>query len=74
MKLTEPWRRELRIAAEDPRGVRDRHLSSGYLRASWHAKMSRMVEAGLFTPYVHGGYEITAAGRAALAQPAKEGE
>jgi len=30
--------------------------------------MSRRVAEGLFSPYVHGGYEITDSGRAAAAQ------
>ncbi len=37
--------------------------ASGFGRASWHAKMSRLVADDYFRPYVHGGYEITLKGR-----------
>jgi hypothetical protein len=40
----------------------------GIMRNNWHKMMSRLVVAGLVTPYPHGHtYEITEAGRRAAA-------
>lgn len=41
--------------------------NNGLARAAWRRKMERLVAAGLMRPYVHGGYELTAAGEAAAA-------
>lgn len=72
-KLTKATIRDLRQAADNRLGVLTPHPSWGGLqRASWHARMSRHVADGMFSSYVHGGYEITDAGRAALAQQEAE--
>lgn len=66
-KLTKAQCRELRRAANHPLGIVDTGIGWGGLqRASWHARMSALVSDGLLRPYVHGGYEITDTGRAAL--------
>lgn len=68
-KLTKGCLRELERAAQHPLGITDTVAGWGGLqRAGWHARMSNYVAGGYFRPYVHGGYEITPAGRAALLQ------
>lgn len=47
-------------------GVIEPSGTKGYARNNWTRMMERLVKEGLVTPYVHGGYEITAAGQAAL--------
>lgn len=68
-KLTKALVRDLRQASGNHLGLLTPHHSWGGLqRAAWHARMSRYVADGLLKPYVHGGYEITPAGRAALTE------
>jgi hypothetical protein len=65
--LTRAQREQLGIALRSPLGVVERpHLRSGLASASWDRMMVRLEQAGYVTPYVHGGYEITDAGRTAL--------
>ena len=69
-KLTKGCLKELERAARHHLGVVDTvDTVAGWVglqRAAWHARMSRYVADGWFKPYVHGGYEITEAGRKAL--------
>lgn len=65
MRLTESQTRELAAAIADRLGLAECRSNNGLGRASWTRKMDRMCAAGLFKPYVHGGYEITEAGRTA---------
>lgn len=59
--LTQAQRKALRTA--DSRGVVMRPpLMNGFARASWERMMNRMVPTYV-TAYVHGGYELTDAGR-----------
>lgn len=65
--MTKPTKAQHKILAQalsHPLGLVEPSSSWGGLqRAGWHATMSRVVAAGWFKPYVHGGYEITNAGR-----------
>jgi len=45
--------------------------TNGLGRSAWERMMTRLCAMGLFTPYVHGGLEITEAGREVLTE--KEG-
>lgn len=66
-KLTKGCLKALERAASHHLGVVDTVAGWGGLqRAAWHARMSRYVADGWFKPYVHGGYEITEAGRKAM--------
>lgn len=40
----------------------------GFRRHAWERMMKKLEADGLVTPYAHGGYEITPAGRSALNQ------
>jgi hypothetical protein len=53
----------------DALGVIVCYDNNGLARANWRRTMERMVAAGFVTPYVHGGYELTASGQAAVASP-----
>jgi len=69
MKLTEAHEREIKAAIRSSRGVVEppSAIGGGNLRrANWLRMMDRLCAAGLFRPYVHGGYEITDEGRKAL--------
>lgn len=73
-KLTKAQRVTLERAASNPSGLIEARIGWGGLqRAAWHARMSNIVAMGFLAPYVHGGYEITPAGRAALSSQ-REGE
>lgn len=63
-KLTDAQRRALRNIADEP-GFSP-HWPKGYARASWVRCVERLCARGLARQYVHGGYEITDAGRVAL--------
>jgi hypothetical protein len=66
-KITEPQRRELLYAANNHFGLTYHATTiNGLGAAAKRRMMDRLCIMGLFTKYVHGGYEITAAGRAAL--------
>jgi hypothetical protein len=72
--LTVPQRRELERAAADKLGVVTLQDSRRGLRsAGWERMMKRVCALGLAKPYVWGGYEITEAGRKALAASAQRG-
>lgn len=66
--LTAPQREWLSRA--DHRGLIERRGAPGIMEANWHRMMGRLVDAGLVTPYRHGGYEITGLGRALISPPA----
>lgn len=71
-KLTAPQRRELEHAAKNKLGVVTSYTVNGLGRAQWKLMMERLRLAGLVTPYVHGGYQITDAGRKVIApEPAR---
>lgn len=56
----------LERAARAPSGVLERIGPRSFGNRSWERMMNKLCAVGLFTPYVHGGYEITAAGRSLL--------
>jgi hypothetical protein len=68
LKLTENRRKILQAAADDRRnlGVVERPYLIGFERVSWERNAKAMVGCGWLSPYLHGGFEITAAGRQAL--------
>jgi hypothetical protein len=58
----------LRIAAADPLGVVTMPVGRpGFSQWKWTRMMQSMSNDGFVTPYVHGGYEITSAGRLVVA-------
>lgn len=63
MKVTAPMRRGLAELV----GARDGHVDKlwpkGFAKASWNRMMDRLCALGLARPYLHGGYQITGAGR-----------
>lgn len=65
-KPTKAQRVQLERAAKDPRGIVNVYLRHGFAYSNWRRMMHRLCVQGWFTPYVHGGYEITAAGRVVL--------
>lgn len=69
-KLTGKRVRILQDAAKAKIGITNPYII-GWERVSWDKNARYLSDHGLIRPYVHGGYEITDAGRAALA---KEGE
>jgi len=72
--LTKAQRKELQRAADHRLGIVETGIGWGGLqRAAWHARMSVLVSRNLLKPYVHGGYEITPAGRLVLDLPEKDG-
>ncbi len=66
MKLTQPQRAALQRAADHPLGVVEHQGPRGLAYAVWDRMMQRLAAQALAKRYVHGGYEITDAGRAAL--------
>lgn len=66
VQLTPKQRENLVKAADSPVGVVDLHCPRGFRRSAWERMMERLRTIGLVTPYVHGGYEITYTGKAAL--------
>jgi len=67
-RLTEPRLRILRAAAKDKLGLVERPYLTGFERVSWDKNAAYLSNRFLLSPYVHGGFEITDAGRAALAK------
>lgn len=67
-RLTEKRLRILRAAASHERGLVDRPHLVGFERIAWDRNADYLVLTDFLSPYVHGGFEITEAGRAALAQ------
>lgn len=68
MKLTEAQRRILETAARNPLGVVTCPYSNGLAKTNWGRNILKLKMFGKVRPYVHGGYEITSVGRAAIAQ------
>lgn len=67
MKISAPQRRELEYAAANHFGLTRAAVPiSGLGAAAKRKMMDRLCLMGLFRPYVHGGWEITDAGRAAI--------
>ena len=69
MKVTPAQRRVLEIAAKHELGLVTSLMlgaTTGFGSRSRRLMFNRLREAGLLKPYLHGGYEITDAGRAAL--------
>lgn len=64
VSLTKAQAAQVRRAV-DGNGLVEDYGTNGLARAGWIRMMERLCEAGLFRRYVHGGYEITDAGRAA---------
>ncbi len=60
-KLTAAQRKWL--ARADARGVIAWIGTRGLAESNWRKVMERLTEMGLVEPYVHGGFELTAAGR-----------
>ena len=74
INLTEKRIRILDAASKHELGLVSRPYFSGFERVAWDKNALALAEAGLLTSYVHGGYEITDAGRQALASlQAQEG-
>lgn len=69
VKLTLGQRKRLEWAAMEPRGLVVCRAGKGWGKHSWEKMMEILQERGLVKPYVHGGYEITDAGRALVARP-----
>jgi hypothetical protein len=57
--------RILRTAALHERGLVSRPYLTGFEAVSWDRNASALCKQGWLEPYVHGGFEITAAGRTA---------
>lgn len=58
----------LEAAARNALGVVERPVLRGFDRTNWDRNAATLCDAGLLRGYVHGGYEITDEGRAALLQ------
>lgn len=67
--LTEARLRILDAAARHKLGLVERPYVIGFARTSWDRNANKLIDLGFLVPYVHGGYEITDAGRAALIPP-----
>lgn len=66
IKLTRKRQLILEAASKHHLGLVERPYLTGFERVSWDRNADYLVELGLLAPYVHGGYEITEEGRAAL--------
>lgn len=73
MKLTETHIREITRAVSHRLGLLEFYGTAGLRKSGWERMMQRLVEAGYFVPYVHGGYEITEEGRRVAQAFAAEG-
>lgn len=58
----------LESAMRHPLGLIERPVLRGFERNTWDRNAGVLCDAGLLRGYVHGGYEITDEGRAALLQ------
>jgi hypothetical protein len=67
-KLTAQQLKVVRRAV-DGNGIVEWGRTRGLASSSWERMMVRLCGLGLFRGYVHGGYEITDAGRAADGRP-----
>lgn len=64
-RITEGQRRILVDAACAKYAARNPHIG-GWESVTWRRSAETLVKRGFLTPYVHGGYAITEAGRAAI--------
>jgi len=71
VRLTEKRLRILRTASDHPLGLVTRPYLTGFERVSWDRNATTLQAGGLLAPYVHGGFEITPAGRAVLERQAR---
>ncbi len=62
-RLTRAQRMVLFNTASSASGIAEYRNTHGLGHSSWERKMIRLCELGYFRPYVHGGYEITEAGK-----------
>ena len=65
-KMTEKRTAILKEAVKHPLGIVERPYFQEFSRIAWDNNAAALTRAGLLAPYVHGGYEITAEGRAVL--------
>lgn len=72
LRLTEKRLQILQSAANHPGGLVERPYLVGFERVAWDKNAASMVTAGWLTTYVHGGFEITAAGRDHLPKPEED--
>jgi len=63
-RLTTARLRILTAAMASPLGVVTRPYMTGFERVAWDRNARTLCDAGWLTEYVHGGFEVTAAGRA----------
>jgi hypothetical protein len=70
LALSPAQRIALELAARAQSGVLERVGPRSFGNKSWERMMGRLCARGLMKPYVHGGYEITPAGRSLLAYDA----
>lgn len=71
VKLTPRQREVLQVHCLDS-GLIPEPLYRGFERIAWNRMMASLVRDGVVKHYVHGGYEITEAGRAALVEGSAE--
>lgn len=75
-QLTTKRRAILQQANDHPLGLIDNPYHRGFEAVAWRKNASWLVERGHLQPYVHGGFEITDAGRVVLVlttpQPRRE--
>jgi hypothetical protein len=64
--LTENQRIMLRRAAANALGVVEKPHLPGFEGVTWDRNATKLCKLGLLKPYVHGGHEITEAGRKVL--------
>lgn len=69
MKLTKPQRKVLEQAAADKLGLVPHPHRQSFGGTSFDKMLARLRDEGLVGRYVHGGFVITDAGRAALGSP-----
>lgn len=63
MRLTAVHKQVLAQAKSSPLGIVEYRGTRGLRSSVWTRMMDRLCANGYFTPYVHGGYEITDKGR-----------
>lgn len=66
--LTDNQRNMLDRAAANKLGVVERPYLPGFEGVTWDRNARKLCERGYLRPYVHGGYEITDAGRKAIGE------
>jgi len=70
-QLTTKRRAILQQANDHPLGLIDNPYHRGFEAVSWRKNAAWLVERGHLRSYVHGGFEITDAGRVVLVLTAK---